>query len=125
MFTIDASNGISITRGDTAGLEITFTGDAPEGNDTVLATLKKSARKDSAIWQKELELTESGVSQSSAFSTYTLELNSEDTLDLPFGSYLWDIRILYSDGQITTPFAPAAFNVLEVVTDLPEAGEEP
>ena len=125
MFTIDASNGISITRGDTASLEITFTGDAPGENDIVLAMLKKSARKDrgSALWEKELVLTGSGDSQGVAFSMYELQLASEDTLQLPFGNYFWDVRILYSDGQITTPFPPAAFSVLEVVTDLPEEGE--
>lgn len=120
MFAVDSGNGISITRGDTATLEITLTGDAPGENDQVIAMLKKSARKTDSFWEKALALTGSGTGEGGAYSTWELDLRSEDTLALPFGNYYWDIRILYEDGQITTPFAPAAFNVLEVVTEIPE-----
>lgn len=127
MFAVDPGNGISITRGDTATLEITFEGDAPGASDRVIAMLKKSARKTDSFWEKELELEDSGEHEKDgetvSYSTYLLDLSSEDTLALPFGNYFWDLRILYGDGQITTPFAPAGFNVLEVVTDLPRAGE--
>jgi hypothetical protein len=124
MFTVDANNGIRITRGDTAALEITFEGDVPGAEDRVIAMIKKGPKKNEALWEKELTLYDSGERQEGQtavpFSTYLMELESEDTQALPFGSYAWDLRILYSDGQITTPFAPAAFEVLEVVTDLPE-----
>ena len=103
---------ISITRGDTATIEITFDGDTPGEDDTVIASLKRSTRKkDEAIWEKTLTMEDDGK--------FLLNLASEDTENLAYGSYFWDLRILYSDGQITTPFAPAKFNVLEVVTDLP------
>lgn len=127
MFTIDSAQGIRITRGDTATLELRFEGDAPGENDRVIASLKKSARKDrdSALWEKELVLTEFGVSNRIPFSTWQMDLASEDTLDRAFGNYWWDVRILYADGQITTPFAPAGFEIAEVVTDLPEEGDAP
>lgn len=121
MFTVDAKYNISITRGDTATLELTFTGDVPGENDRVIASLKKNPKKADEIWEKELELYGSGTGDDGEpYTTYLLELASADTEGQAFGGYFWDLRILYADGQITTPFPPAAFNVLEVVTDLPE-----
>ena len=111
MFRIDGY-AISLTRGDTATLEITFTGDAPTANDQVITALKKNANRKSAIWEKTIPRQPTGE--------YLLDIASEDTEDLQPGDYWWDIRILYEDGQITTPFSPAAFHVLEVVTNLPE-----
>lgn len=115
MFEINSDYSISLTRGDTATLELTFTGDAPEEDDTVIAALKISANRKDAIWEKEIARQEDG--------TYLLTIDSADTVNLPFGRYFWDLRIIYSDGQITTPFLPKLFRVLEVVTDLPEEGD--
>ena len=117
MFTIDASYNIAITRGDTATLEITFDGDAPGEEDSVVASVKKSVHRTDEILSRTLERQQDG--------TYLMTLASEDTADLAFGTYYWDLRVLYADGQVTTPFSPAKFAVCEVVTDLPEGADEP
>ena len=115
MFTIDRF-AIQITRGDTATVELTFEGDAPGANDVVIASLKKNTKKTQAPeWEKTLERQNDG--------TYLLELASSDTENLTQKDYYWDLRILYEDGQITTPFTPALFRVLDVVTNLPEGND--
>ena len=124
MFSVDANYGIRITRGDTASLEVTFEGDAPGAEDTVIASVKKGAKKPDTLLEQELQLVGTGTdgegAEAVSWSKYLLTIASEDTEKLAFGGYVWDLRILYADGQITTPFPPAAFDVLEVVTELPE-----
>ena len=117
MFDITQDFAVTLTRGDTATLEISFTGDAPTAADTVVAAIKKSPGQLTAILERTLTRQEDG--------TYLLRIESEDTQPLPFGRYFWDLRVLYADGQVTTPFAAASFTVTQVVTDLPEAGEDP
>lgn len=114
MFTVDGFN-LTITRGDTATLELTFEGDAPAAADSVIAQVKKSPQRLSCEIEKTLLRQEDG--------TYLMEFASADTAELPFGTYSWDLRILYADGQVTTPFAPAQFRIVEVVTDLPGEGD--
>lgn len=115
MFTIDESYNIAITRGDTATLEIAFDGDAPGAEDSVLAAVKRTAQRREAVLERTLARQQDG--------TYLLSLASEDTANLAFGTYYWDLRVIYADGQVTTPFAPAKFAVCEVVTDLPEGDD--
>ena len=108
MFDISNLN-IAITRGDTATLEITFEGDIPTDGDTVVMALKTSPNKSECIWEKEATSFEEGVLR--------YDITTEDTADLPFGTYYWDLRIFYKDGQVTTPFSPKKFVVQEVVTN--------
>ena len=125
MFAVDGLN-ITITRGDTGTLEIVFRGDVPlsTNRDTVIAALKKSASRKDATWEKTLVETETGEDDGGAYSKYELELESNDTESLSFGTYCWDFRIIYGDGQITTPFRkPASFVVAEVATNLPREGD--
>ena len=117
MFTIDEAYNIAITRGDTATLEIAFDGDAPGAEDAVLAAVKRTAQRREAVFERTLARQQDG--------TYLMTLASEDTQPLAYGTYYWDIRVCYSDGQVITPFAPAKFSVLEVVTDLPEGADAP
>lgn len=107
MFNIDDLN-ITISRGDTASLEITFEGDVPASGDLVVMSLKSSIRSTETIWEKSGTCTD---------GTIIFSLESEDTASLDFGTYYWDLRIFYSDGQITTPFPPKSIKVVEVVTD--------
>lgn len=111
MFDISSDYSITITRGDTATLEITFYGDSPGSGDTVIAALKKAPGRTDVIREWTLAPQADG--------TFLLTIDSEDTASLPFGRYFWDLRVLYADGQVTTPFAAKTFQVTEVVTDLP------
>lgn len=115
MFEVKPDFSVRLTRGDTAALEITFDGDAPTAEDTVVAALKRNAAQRDALLERILPRQQDG--------SYLLIINSEDTQRLACGRYAWDLRVIYADGQITTPFAAAAFEITEVVTDLPEAGD--
>lgn len=107
MFSINDLN-ISITRGDTASIEITFEGDIPTDGDLVVMSLKRTTSIKTPIWEKTGECED---------GTIIFNISSDDTKDLPFGTYAWDIRIFYKDGQVTSPFKPKDFKVMEVVTN--------
>ena len=107
MFSIDDFN-ISITRGDTATIEMVFSGDVPDETDTVVMSLKRNTNTKEILWEKHGKCMDGKA---------LFDIESKDTSKLAFGSYLWDIRIFYHDGQITTPFKPKIFKVLEVVTN--------
>ena len=110
MFILDENMGITISRGDTAALEITLSGDTPnDPNDKVVASLKPTPEQKRAIWRKELTKIDE--------DTWLMAINSEDTESLGFREYSWDIRVFYADGNVTTLFNPQPFVVSPVVTD--------
>ena len=99
---------ITISKGDTATISITLTGDVP-GNDTIaLFTVRENVNTCNAKLEKRLGVHDGVI---------VLELTSKDT-DLPFAAYVWDIRLLYENGDVYTPFKPAKFIVCEVVGDV-------
>lgn len=101
-------NDIDITKGDTGQYTISFTGaDKPEDGCVVLVSLKKTKTSQTPIWEKRLTVADDRV---------VVTLTSADT-DIAFGQYWWDARILFRDGTIYTPMAPASFKVLEVIGD--------
>lgn len=104
---------ISLTRGDTAALELTFESDTPEdipgANDRVIMALKSTPRAAEAKWEKETTADAEGKA--------LFEFDVEDTARLPFGTYWWDVRVFYADGAVVTPVSPHKFSILEVVTD--------
>lgn len=106
MFNIDG-HSIEITRGDTGGFTITFTGqDAPEDGSIVQVSLKKTKTSKDLIWEKKYVVSESQV---------TVIILQDDTNDLSFGEYWWDARILFRDGTVYTPMKCASFKVMEVI----------
>lgn len=106
MFDIQGKN-IEISRGDTGVYTITFSGvDAPEDGTTAEVSLKKTKDSENLIWEKKYTVADSRI---------TVTLLSEDTADLPYGQYWWDVRILFRDGTIFTPMKPASFKVVEVI----------
>ena len=109
MFILNEDMSIRITRGDSAALEVTFSGDAPSENDSVVSTLKEAPGARRAIWKKDWDCIGDG--------TWLLTIDPEDTDRLSFGTYAWDVRIFYADGNVTTPFDPQEFVVSPVVTD--------
>ena len=95
---------ISINRGDTGTITITFTGqDAPPDGTVALVTLQKTLDSEETIWEKRIELANSRV---------TIMLLHEDT-NLTRGRYLWCLRLLYENGDIYTPMeTPQVFEIL-------------
>lgn len=103
------NNGvISMSRGDTISLDVNITDS--DGNDYVLQqgeelifSAKRNANdKDYAIPPKKL------VGK-------TLNLESEDTYDLDFGTYLYDIQLISGD-RSNTIIKPTELIIEEVIT---------
>lgn len=95
---------ISISRGDTGSITITFTGqDIPPDGTVTLVCLNKTL--DSCpIWEKKIPIENGRV---------TIPLYSEDTRGLSRGDYVWCLRLMYEDGDIYTPMKkPEKFIIL-------------
>ena len=107
MFSVSGTD-VTISRGDTGTLTITLTGDVPADNTVALITVRKDVNKTDFEWEKHLAVND---------GTIVVPLSSEDT-DLPWHDYCWDLRLLYENGDIFTPFPPALFRVCEVVGDV-------
>lgn len=92
MLKIDG-NAIYLTRGDTAFLEIALTdenGDPyiPSAEDTVTFRLKKSATSKVVLVEKTIDTT-----------TMVMELDENDTKDLKFDTYKYEIELTTADGN--------------------------
>lgn len=111
MFNIK-ENKIEISRGDTGTMSITFGGDVPYDGTIALVTLQKTlgytTKSTQNVWQKRLQITDGSC---------LIRFSSDDT-NHPAGKYLWDLRLLYSNGDIYTPIKPTEFNIIETVGDV-------
>lgn len=107
MFTVSGRD-ITISRGDTGTLTVTLTGDVPDDGTVALVTLRRDVNKTDAVWEKRISILDGAI---------VIPLTKADT-DIPWFDYVWDIRLLYQNGDIYTPFEPALFRVCEVVGDV-------
>lgn len=102
------NNNISITRGDSAifALKIEKADGEPykigEG-DTVIFTVKKSTFDKDIITQKTVV---NGV----------ITINPDDTKDLEYGTYYYDVELTRADGFVSTVISPHKFIVEQEVT---------
>jgi len=97
---------IRLTRGDTAafGLSIMAHGEdftLGEG-DRAIFSVKASFDDEEYAVQKDVE---DGI----------VRILHEDTMDLNVGNYVWDIQIMFADGQVTT-IGPGRLKLLADVT---------
>lgn len=100
---------ISITRGDCRPFTITFTGsDVPADGTDVLFTVKKNRDFRNPVIEKRLKIAESKVE---------VLLTNDDTKELQFGDYEWDIRFpdLFGEDEPFTPMEPAQFEIVKVI----------
>lgn len=96
-------NKIFMTRGDTLRLEVRVTVDgeeySPSDGDVVRFALKREAMN----MQRSRYLdSEPLILKTIPNDTMTLELNPEDTKELGFGLYDYDIQITFADGDVST-----------------------
>ena len=112
MLIVDQQKNIKLSRGDYA--EICFNLSNPNGEEYILNSgdkvefaVKASVSDETAVINKLL--TNDGES----FVVAVLE--KEDTENLVFGKYYYDIRVIQADGRINTPMLKADFELLEVV----------
>ena len=117
MFEIDKNFNITIPRGDTAAFEITFTGDYPQAGDRVVMALKTNPRQPAELWAKEVTEFEPADDPETEGTKVRFDIRVEDTAQLAFGTYCWDMRIFYADGNVTTPIDVKKFVITEVTTN--------
>lgn len=107
MLNINGSD-IQLTRGDTAyiGLSITHDDGTPytrvEG-DRLLFTVKKSYNSDYEFLEKEL-------------SDMAITIAPEDTQEMDYGNYWYDVELTTADGAVFTVIGPARFILREEVS---------
>lgn len=100
---------IELTRGDTFKRTLVLT-DA-EGNpftpaegDVIRFALKKKVKDETVLINKVIPN-----------DTLVLKLNPEDTKELPFGDYVYDIQITYANGEVDTFITVSKFKLTEEV----------
>lgn len=102
-------NDIYLTRGDTAHFDVSITttvGMTYEilPNDKLTITVRKSINDPSAALIKTVK----GVS--------SLCIVPDDTKDLAFGSYVYDLQLNTASGEVYTIIEPSLFEVMPEVT---------
>ena len=109
MFNI-VDNEIFLSRGDTCSFDISIVDDegepyTPSEGEVLLFSLKKITGQCKTIFTKVF--IEDG-------GDYIVSLDGDDTNDLAFGEYVYDV-ILYSEGDTYTIVEPTKFTITEVV----------
>lgn len=104
-------NGLSLemTRGDTESITVTCEGHPFEQGDIIEMTVRKRASsEDRALYKRVEEFNEDGSA--------TIPINPEDTEEMSFGAYMYDIQLTFADGTVVTIIKPNSFVLLEEVT---------
>lgn len=91
-------NSISLTRGDTAKITLSLSTKAsteedyiPEEGDSIRFAMKRKVSDSSPVLTKEIPT-----------DTMLLQIDPDDTKNLEFGSYVYDIQVTFADGTVDT-----------------------
>lgn len=105
---IDSSNQITLTRGDTLILHLSLTENESffefEPGDAIRFALKSTVEDDEPLIIKDADM-----------DTRTITIEPEDTKELPFGQYVYDIEYTSEDGVVDTFITPTTFTISEEV----------
>ena len=111
VFKVDEDNTIHLTRGDTARFSIgrivntvTNTNYTPTAEDTVTMTIKKTVLQADPFVQLIVHGGE------------VFHMKPEDTKEMAFGKYVYDVQLTTADGDVYTIVPPATFDLLKEVT---------
>lgn len=102
------NNTIVLTRGDTAILKLNIVDEKGTpykltDGDVVIFTLKRSVRERDVIFQKSM------VDEK-------ITIQPQDTANLEYGQYFYDVELTKEDGFVATVIPPHRFIVAEEVT---------
>ena len=99
---------IYLTRGDTLPIKILITDqnkdpyELQEG-DILYFTVKKSISTSEIVFQKKLQ-------------TNKFNIEHDDTADIAYGKYVYDVQLTLADGTVWTIIKPNLFEVTGEVT---------
>lgn len=109
------NNQIRIVRGDSEifQVEIIINGEAytPQEGDAV----RFAARRPEMDAHKTRYIYQPFLVKDIPIDTLQLHIDPEDTKDLPFGKYVYDLQITFADGSVKTFVKPSPFIVTEEV----------
>lgn len=101
---------IKLTRGDTARLTVPIINLANNGEytmesgDILYFTVKKTAKDTDFLFQK------------SVTGSNSIHIKPEDTANLSFGKYKYDVQLTTATGDVYTVIEPSTFEVMEEIT---------
>lgn len=100
-------NDISLTRGDTLHLQITLTDQEGEvytlqDGDALVFTVKKNTSSDVVLIQKNILNSD-------------ITISHEDTKNMSYGTYVYDVQLTQANGDVTTVIKPSKFIITEEV----------
>ena len=104
-----SGTNIELTRGDTFKRTLSLT-DAdgnpfvPSSNDVIRFALKRKVKDETVLINKVIPN-----------DTLLLKIDPEDTKELPFGDYVYDIQITYPNGDVDTFITVSKFKITEEV----------
>lgn len=110
MLNITEDGVIQLTRGDTARLSVTITNDQANSEyeiadgDTLTLTVRKNPRDKTIVLQK------------SVVGSGNFYIAPEDTQEISFGKFSYDIQLTTAGGDVYTVITPNTFEILEEVT---------
>lgn len=109
MLVIDDNQNIFLTRGDNASLTVVITDDEGQtyelqSADKLLFTVKINCNTDDIVMQKDIS------------SSSVISIVHNDTKDLVYGSYWYDVQLTTAGGDVKTVIPPKNFNITKEVT---------
>ena len=107
-------NAIYLNQANSANLTISvFFEDGTErpfkSGDTVYFSVKKEAKDNTYVFQKKIVVSDGREVQ--------VEIDPSDTAFVPQGSYVYDVQLNTSTGELYTLIQPSVFKILGRVTD--------
>ena len=101
-------NTVHLTRGDSAGLEVPLVNEQGKTyvmaeNDTLTLRMKRNLADAEPCLKKEIK------------GENTFFFEPDDTKQLAFGLYVYNVRIITAEGKEYTVVEPSTFKICEVV----------
>ncbi len=110
MLYVNTDGTIQLTRGDTARLIVAIKNDLDgsgyelNADDVLRLTIKKTVNDSTPAVQKTV------------VGSCKFHIEPEDTQELAFGKYLYDVELTTSGGDVYTVIVPTVFEILKEVT---------
>lgn len=119
IFKVD-NNNICITRGDSGSVELAITdkNQTPyrlEDGDSLLLTVKKGCDYTESLIVKDEYKTVERQKDGLKIYLYIFSFSPNDTADLQFGNYVYDIKLNYANGDVNTIVDTSLFRVCKAV----------
>ena len=105
MLYIDEDNNITLTRGDSATIELSIKDEGATydySSDLVQLTVKRNTVTEEVVFQK-------------TFSTGVIVINPSDTAELKYTDLKFDVQLINDQGGVYTVIPPRKFTIAEEV----------